>query len=380
MAKVSIKSEKITAFGGIFFVLDKFDRILSSVIDSHLGLRSKLIGYQYSEIIRALFSVFCCGGDCMEDLNLYLKDVLAERPHTRIPSADTVLRGIEELATENISYTAEKTGNVYDFNTAEKLNQLLIKLLLTTGQLAEGGEYDVDFDHQFLEAEKYDSKRTYKGFDGYSPGVFTIGGLIAYLENRDGNANVRFMQAETHRRFFEMMRSFGIHVRSFRADCGSCSKEIVSEIEKHCRHFYIRANRCSSLYNDIFALRGWKTEEINGIQFELNSILVEKWEGKCYRLVIQRQRRTCGDLDIWEGEYTYRCILTNDYKSSARDIVEFYNLRGGKERIFDDMNNGFGWNRLPKSFMAENTVFLLLTALIQMYSFTNFCTTFCTTF
>ena len=68
----------------------------------------------------------------MEDLNLYLKDVLTERPHTRVPSADTVLRGIEELATENISYTAEKTGNVYDFNTAEKLNHLLIKLLLAT--------------------------------------------------------------------------------------------------------------------------------------------------------------------------------------------------------------------------------------------------------
>ena len=115
MAKVQQKSEKISAFGGIFFVLDKFDRILSSVIDSHLGLRSRLIGYQYSEIIRAVFSVFCCGGDCMEDLNLYLKDVLTERPHTRVPSADTVLRGIEELATENISYTAEKTGNVYDF-------------------------------------------------------------------------------------------------------------------------------------------------------------------------------------------------------------------------------------------------------------------------
>ena len=73
------------------------------------------------------------------------------------------------------------------------------------------------------------------------------------------------------------------------------------------------------------------------------------------------------DLDIWEGEYTYRCILTNDYKSSARDIVEFYNLRGGKERIFDDMNNGFGWNRLPKSFMAQNTVFLLMTALIRNF-------------
>ena len=38
MAKVSKKSEKITAFGGIFFVLDKFDHILCSVIDLYLGL------------------------------------------------------------------------------------------------------------------------------------------------------------------------------------------------------------------------------------------------------------------------------------------------------------------------------------------------------
>ena len=31
------------------------------------------------------------------------------------------------------------------------------------------------------------------------------------------------------------------------------------------------------------------------------------------------------------------------------------------------MNNGFGWDRLPKSFMAENTVFLLLTALVRNF-------------
>ena len=70
---------------------------------------------------------------------------------------------------------------------------------------------------------------------------------------------------------------------------------------------------------------------------------------------------------MWKDAYTYRCILTNDYKSSTRDIDEYYNLRGGKERNFDDMNNGFGWSRLPKSFMAENTVFLLFTALIHNF-------------
>ena len=45
-----------------------------------------------------------------------------------------------------------------------------------------------------------------------------------------------------------------------------------------------------------FALRGWKREELGGIEFELNSILVEKWKGKAYRLVIQRQKRMNGEL------------------------------------------------------------------------------------
>ena len=365
MAKVQQKSEKITAFGGIFFVLDKFDSILSSVIDSHLGLRSTLTGYQYSEIIRAIFSVFCCGGDCMEDLNLYLKEVLTERPHTRVPSADTVLRGIEELATENISYTAEKTGNVYDFNTAERLNQLLIKLLLATGQLTEGGEYDVDFDHQFLEAEKYDSKRTYKGFDGYSPGVFTIGGLIAYLENRDGNCNVRFMQAETHRRFFQMMESFGIHIRSFRADCGSYSEDIVKVLMEHADKFYIRAERYARLYEKVKRKTGWTTVEIGYQQYDVQSFPFESFENvKHCRLVVQRQRKQKGEqLDIFDGEYTYRCILTNDWDMTDEEIILHYNKRGSAEQVFDRQNNDFGWAHLPKSFMNQNTVFLLITAM-----------------
>ena len=101
----------------------------------------------------------------------------------------------------------------------------------------------------------------------------------------------------------------------------------------------------SSVINSTLGLRcrsfGYQYSEIvRSPMSKLNSILVEKWKGKAYRLVIQRQKRMDGVQDLWEGEYTYRCILTNDYESSAREIVEFYNLRGGKERIFDDMNNG----------------------------------------
>ena len=123
MVKVTIKSEKLSPFEGFFSKMELFDSKLLSVIDSTLGMRCRLFGYHYSEIIRSLMSVYFCGGTCIEDMT-----------------------------------------------------------------------------------------------------------------------------------------------------------------------FYIRANRCSSLYDDIFALRGWKKEELGGIEFELNSILVEKWKGKAYRLVIQRRK------------------------------------------------------------------------------------------
>ena len=366
MAKVQIKSEKLTPFGGIFAIMEQFDALLSQTIDSTLGLRSKFYGYQYSEILRSLMCVYFCGGSCIEDVTTHLMKHLSLHPTLRTCSSDTILRAIEELTVDNTTYTSD-SGKQYDFNTADTMNRLLINALLATGGLKANQEYDLDFDHQFIETEKYDAKPTYKKFFGYSPGVAVIGDMIVGIENRDGNTNVRFKQKDTLERIFKRLESSGISISRARMDCGSCSEEIVDMVKAHCKHFYIRANRCHSLYDSMFALTGWKKEEINGIEFELNSILVEKWKGKPYRLVIQRQRRIDGKLDLWEGEYIYRCILTNDYESSARDIVEFYNLRGGKERIFDDMNNGFGWNRLPKSFMAQNTVFLLMTALVRNF-------------
>ena len=366
MAKVQIKSEKLTPFGGIFPIMEQFDALLSQTIDTTLGKRSETYGYQYSEIIRSLMCVYFCGGSCVEDVTSRLMRHLTMHPTLRTCSADTILRAVEELTEDNITYTAD-SGKSYDFNTADAMNNLLVNSLLATGQLQKGNEHDLDFDHQFIETEKYDAKRTYKKFLGYGPGIAVINDTIVGIENRDGNANVRFHQKDTLERIFKRLESKGISIKRARMDCGSCSEEIVDMVKAHSKLFYIRANKCASLLDKFSKLQGWEKENINNIDFELNSIEVEKWERKKYRLIIQRQKREDESQDLWEGNYTYRCILTNDYESSKREIVEFYNLRGGKERIFDDMNNGFGWNRLPKSFMGQNTVFLIMTALIRNF-------------
>ena len=83
MAKIQIKSEKLTPFGGIFSIMEQFDSTLSSVIDSTLGLRCSSFGYQYSEIVRSLMSIYFCGGSCIEDVTTHLMNHLSLHPTLR---------------------------------------------------------------------------------------------------------------------------------------------------------------------------------------------------------------------------------------------------------------------------------------------------------
>ena len=110
---------------------------LSSVIDSTLGLRCSSFGYQYSEIVRSLMSIYFCGGSCIEDVTTHLMNHLSLHPTLRTCSSDTILRAIKELTQGNISYTSD-TGKNYDFNTADTLNTLLLNCMFASGQLKRG--------------------------------------------------------------------------------------------------------------------------------------------------------------------------------------------------------------------------------------------------
>ena len=84
MAKVQIKSEKLTPFAGIFSIIEQFDSMLSPIIDQTLGQSCRsIIGYQYSEILRSLMSVYFCGGSCVEDVTSHLMRRLSCHPTLR---------------------------------------------------------------------------------------------------------------------------------------------------------------------------------------------------------------------------------------------------------------------------------------------------------
>lgn len=56
-------------------------------------------------------------------------------------------------------------------------------------------------------------------------------------------------------------------------------------------------------------------------------------------------------------------IVTNNETMTNNEVFSFYNQRGAIERNFDDLKNNFNWSRLPFSFLNENTVFLIISAI-----------------
>lgn len=367
--KVQKFSKPINPFSGISFVNKTFKDVgMDELIDKELGARVKLYGYQYSDIFRNLTNVYLTGGDCIEDIKGNLGKHLKSIPNNNVPSPDTVLRGIKELSTQNTSYTSD-SDKTYNFNINENLNRLNIRSLKLTDQLKTSESYDFDYDNQILANKKYDAKKTYKKNEGYFPGIATIGDKIVYIENRDGNANVKFKQADTLQRAFELLNSENIKVNRSRMDAGSYSKDIIDVVDQNSKLFYIRANKSENMFEQIESITNWEDIEIHFKQYQVASIkFTQFYEERNYRLVIMREKTNDTQLDIFTGDrFTYRAILTNDSQSTEKEIIEYYNQRGASEKIFDVMNNDFGWKYLPASYLNQNHTFMIITAIIKNY-------------
>ena len=374
MAKLAIKSDNITPFGGLYSVFNRFSASgLRETIDSHLGKRSSdPKAFTYGDVFGSLFGNYLCGGDCIEDV-MDIKPFWDGHENIRIASSDTIERTLRSLAEDNISYESDSNGN-YAFNTCDKMNRLLLKCLKVTGQLNPGDCVDLDFDHQFIAADKKDAKYSYKKSNGYFPGIASVGGLIVGVENRDANTNVKFHQKDTLERIITRIeKQSKVIIRNFRADCGSFSSSILEYVKDHCEHFYIRANNCGSRRTEFMEHTDWTEVTIGGkscgvATFPFTSFM--KDEG--FRLVVQRS--SVSDEDprqesegIFGTEYVYRCIITNDWNNSEKAIITYYNQRGASERNFDCQNNDFGWAHLPFSYLNENAVFLLVTAILKNF-------------
>ena len=152
-----------------------------------------------------------------------------------------------------------------------------------------------------------------------------------------------------------------------RMDCGSFTKAVIPVVEANSEFFFIRAQRCASLYNSIKKIEHWQDVEIGHKNYQIASITYPPFgEEKTYRYVISREKTAHNQADLFTGDsFKYRAIMTNQTTMSDLEVIEFYNARGESERVFDQMNNDFHWKKMPFSFLEQNTVFLILMAICR---------------
>lgn len=367
--KVTNSTENIEAYGGLNFISEIFNTLkLPQLIDQQLGSRPLQAEFSYSDVIKNLWMLFLAGGDCAEDIQEHLKSTLRQIPTIKVCSPDTIGRVLKSL-TEQSTVHVSDSGIEHQFSNHARLNALNLNLLLKTKVLVPQKAYDFDFDHQFIPCEKYDSKKSYKMKRGYFPGVSTIGKHIVHIENRNGNTNVKYQQAATLKKAYSLLKEKHIGINRSRMDCGSFSKEIIDLVAENSTLFYIRAQRCAELSKQIKAVKDWKTVQIGLFDKQVCSVSYTPFNGKkSYRYVVSREQNKTGQTDIeYQDNFIYRAILTNDQRSSDQEIIEYYNQRGASEKIFDEMNNDFGWKKLPFSFLEENTVFMLVMAMCRNF-------------
>ncbi len=366
--KNTYSKKNIHSFGGINFA----DKIISNAsiyksIDNILGNRGSRAGYSYSDLLRSYMLMVLCGDECAEDITEHLRSERGQVQNFDVCSADTLLRMQKELSTKKETFTSN-AGITHDFNINIPMNSLMVKLLLKTKQLFPKQDgYIFDYDNQFIPTGKYDSKRSYKKADGYFPWIASIGNIPVYIENRNGNSHVKYKQDETLKRAFSLLEENGVKVKHSRMDCGSFDKKVVPVVEANSEYFYIRAQRCASLYEEIKNVTQWETAEIGFKEYQIASIEYAPFGAeKTYRYVISREKNKDGQGNLYTGDdFTYRAIMTNNREMTDLEVIEFYNNRGDSERLFDEMNNDFLWKKMPFSFLHENTVFLILMAICR---------------
>lgn len=370
--KVQQSHKLINPFGGIQFVLKQIkEHGIDTFIDAHFGSRGPLKQYSISDGLLAIHYSHLCGSSCIEDINT-LNEHIGFHPGFSLPSADTSLRVMQELKTEN---TIVENGDVtHIFNRHKKLNNLLQQLAIKTKNVVGNAENILDYDNVILENEKYDAAHTYKKTTGYQPGVASIGRQIVFIEGRGGNTPAAYKMNETLTACFQSLKNNGIHIEHFRSDSAAYQQSVVEVVEKNCTHFYIRIDDSQNLRDAIKDIpeSDWEATIINHKKVEVADAAFQPFGAKkTYRAVVQRRKRKDGQCDIFtQSPYAYYTIMTNNEKPEATPewVTAFYNGRGDSERNFDILNNDFNCNRLPFSFLDANMVYMFAAAI----SFTLF--------
>ncbi|MDP1746049.1 MAG: transposase [Bacteroidota bacterium] len=413
----AIRSNRnVSPHGGIVPILKKIKEFgIPQVIRGCLGKRVAQSTYSYEDILIAWVLTSLCGGTRLDHITK-MKKKLSIIPGLKLPSHDTLGRGMKKLATEVVMKESVKGRgsnlgiHVNHYNDNGKMNNLLIKASKRIGALQEGRLYTLHIDATFIETNCVTSNCNNEGKKyGFYPMICLIDNMPVYISMRNGDSNAEFQIKECLEQCLNLLAENKIRVHNVISDSAGYNKSLIDMLHSRGVKFNIHMpfnTMFKTMLNQIDNCDNWKKVElktaynireceIGEIKYKMhesqnvNRIIVaripnkntiksfESIEEKERRKMIEIKMKGLSDRKLLKGEgrayklgkwkpykkYNLKLIITNDWKKTPEELIVEYNKRGDAERQFDAMKNDFGWRFPPFMNMNENTVFMIAAAL-----------------
>lgn len=360
MKKLIYSAQKVNPFSGIIFAIRSIGKKkIRDLIDLHLGSRAKQAIYSFGDVILGWCFCNLCGATRLEDLgklSYYFKNV----QDLKLPSPDSIGLIFRALATKiseiDSTYKISKGIN-HQYSIHMVLNRLMLSIVLKLGLLNTSRSYVLDYDNVIIDNKKWDSRLHYKMQTGYQPGVSFIDRIPVYIEGRNGNTTASHDMEKTLARGFKLLKEQNIKVGVFRSDAAAYQGKVLKLMVEQDVLFYIRAHPSKDISDELKWNGGeWRAIHVSGQNYEALSVdYALKGCEETFRIVVYRYT----ERDNPKIYY----LITNDRDMPEEEVIFFYNQRGKIEQNFDILKNDFNWRRLPFSFLNENTVFMIISAI-----------------
>lgn len=362
--QIKYSSEEFTPYGGLIIINELLrQRKFPELINNQLGSRGAKSKYSFSDILLSIiYSQFSNGSSIEDIIELKRKHLSSSFP---ICSPDTALDTLEKLSILNEAHLGV-AGGISEINHNPVMNNLLFSLAVKTGGLVKGKGHCVDFDTTVVTHEKYDARHTYNMEQGYNPLVAAVGALPVYIEGRSGNTSPALGLHEALKKVHGKFTENGLTLSEIRIDSAGYQNEIMDYCDENKILSYIRAKNSKALTDAILDTMFWNPikgcihkTEIATTYLDVNN------SGKLRRVVVTRRKNKKAEDTLLQDvdSYTYYSIITNDEVKSDVEVYEFYNGRGTFEQNNSSLKNEFNWKHLPCSFLSQNTVFMIISAM-----------------
>jgi hypothetical protein len=351
--KIETTDESFTAHAGLPLVAGLFHALgfPERLNEALASLKQRRRGYSPAEFVRSLVLLHVAGGECLDDIRLLNGDMglRALLGGCGFPAANTLGSFLRAFGHREIAAVA-------------RLNAWLAnRLLVDQREAAE--EAVLDFDSTFIEADKRDAEKTYKGFRGYNPLLATVDGVEVVLGGlfRDGNASPASHAVSFLRLCLDALPPT-VRKVTVRSDSAWYQSAVLAFCHRRGVGFTVTADLNQAVRRTIRTLRRKGTWERlypkdpdAGEVAETSYVVGDDPRSPAYRLVVCRVPRDQGDL--WEGAYRHVAIITNIEDRTPAEIVRFHRGRGDAENRFKELKGGFGMDTMPCGDLFANAAY-----------------------